>query len=161
MKQQCHIAFVYSSLFILVGGIVFFLVRGLYIQTIFWVIFIILFLRIYVRYFPFISSYMGYGSVDDEPGNRLDQTHVDVTLYTGMGCPFCPIVKNRLKELQPRMEFKLKEIDITLKPDIIISKGIRAIPVVEVGRARWVGNATTDQLVKFIMEASIPKFATA
>jgi glutaredoxin len=103
---------------------------------------------------------MGYGSVDDEPINELYRTPVNVILYTGLGCPFCPIIKSRLKELQPRMDFKLKEIDITVKPDIVISKGIRSLPVLEVGESRLVGNATSEQLVKFITNATFSSAIT-
>jgi hypothetical protein len=61
-------------------------------------------------------------------------------------------VKNRLRELQVKMGFHLKEIDITLRPEILLQKGIRALPVVEVGKAHWVGNATSEQLATFITQ---------
>ena len=157
MKQQCNISFVYSSLAILVGGIAYFLIRGLYLQIILWVLFIILVVWLYDRVFPVISRYMGYGPVDDEWVNKLDQTPVKVILYTGMGCPFSPIVRKRLKELQPRMDFVLKEVNITLKPYTVISKRIRALPVLEVEKFQLVGNATSEELVRFIMDASIPQ----
>jgi len=48
-----------------------------------------------------------------------------------------------------------------LKPNFVISKGIRALPVLEIGKFRMVGNATSDQLVKFIMDASISRTAIA
>jgi len=32
----------------------------------------------------------------------------------------------------------------------LIAKGIRALPVIEIGNARWVGNATSQQLAQFI-----------
>jgi CBS domain-containing protein len=48
------------------------------------------------------------------------------------------------------MDFTLEKIDVTLKPQILISKGISAVPVVEVGKNRLVGNATTDQLAALI-----------
>ena len=162
MKQQCNISFIYSTLLILAGGIVFFLIKGLYLEFIFWVLLIPLSLRIYTRYFPLISNCMGYGTMDDEPAiKQLDPTPVNVVLYTGLGCPFCAIIRNRLKELQPRMEFKLKEVDITLRPDIVISKGIHSLPVIEVGKVRLAGNATSEQLVNFIKEASISRAVTA
>jgi len=52
--------------------------------------------------------------------------------------------------LQQRIGFTLIEQDVTLKPDILIAKGIRALPVVEIGNAQWVGNATSQQLAQFI-----------
>jgi glutaredoxin len=109
-----------------------------------------LFLWLYVRYFPSISRFMGYGSVADQQATNVQPSHVKVIFHTGLGCPFCPLVKRRLHELQSRMGFELSEIDITLKPDVLIAKGIRALPVVEVAEARWVGNATSEQLATFI-----------
>ena len=52
------------------------------------------------------------------------------------------------------MGFELTETDVTLRPDLLIAKGIRALPVVEVGDARWVGNATSQQLAAFITSHS-------
>jgi glutaredoxin len=150
MKQQCHIAFVYGSWLILLCGFVFYLIQGNILQAVFWVFFIALFLWLYVRYFPSVSRFMGYGSVADQQATNVRPSHVKVTFYTGLGCPFCPLVKRRLHELQSTMGFELREIDITLKPDVLIAKGIRALPVVEVAEARWVGNATSDQLAMFI-----------
>lgn len=156
MKQQCHISFIYLSWLILACGMIFYLFKGNYLQAGVWVIFIALFLWLYVRYFPAISRYMGYGSVEDQSAKQLDHTNANVTLYTGMGCPFCPIVKSRLKELQSKMGFRLKEIDATLKPNLLISKGIRALPVVEIGDVQLIGNATSEQLAKFIIENTTP-----
>ena len=156
MKQQCHIAFVYSSWLILAGGLTFYLLRGNYAQAIVWVVFIPVFLWLYVRYFPSISRYMGYGSVEDHPAKEVHRVTADVMLYTGLGCPFCPLVKKRLEDLQARMGFALREVDITLKPDVLISKGIRALPVVEVGPTHLVGNATSDELARLILEHGVP-----
>ncbi len=66
MKQQCHISFVYASWLILAGGLIFYVFRGEYLQACFWVFFIAVFLRLYVRYFPSLSRLMGYGSVEDQ-----------------------------------------------------------------------------------------------
>jgi glutaredoxin len=150
MKQQCHIVFVYGSWLVLVCGLLFYLIQGNILQAVLWVCFIALFLWLYVRFFPSLSRYMGYGSVADQPAKDIRPSSAKVFLYTGLGCPFCPLVKRRLNELQSTMGFELNEMDITLKPDILIAKGIRALPVVEVGGARWVGNATSQQLASFI-----------
>ena len=154
MKQQCNIAFIYGSWFILLGGFVFYLIQGNVLQAVLWVAFIALFLWLYVRYFPSVSRFMGYGSVADQKATNARPTRARVTFYTGLGCPFCPLVKRRLHELQSTMGFQLSEIDITLKPDVLIAKGIRALPVVEVADARWIGNATSDQLATFIANNS-------
>lgn len=150
MKQQCHVSFVYMSWLILACGLIFYLFRGNYIQAGLWVFFVALFLWLYVRTFPSLSKLMGYGSVADHAAKEVIKTPGSVILYTGLGCPFCPLVRKRLKELQGRMGFDLQEIDITLKPDLLFSKGIRALPVVEVGNVPLVGNATSEELAKFI-----------
>jgi hypothetical protein len=54
------------------------------------------------------------------------------------------------------MGFELKEIDVTLRPEVLIHKGIRALPVIEVGTTQWIGNATSDQLVTWIIKNSSP-----
>jgi glutaredoxin len=157
MKQQCHISFVYGSWLILAGGIIFYLLRGNYLQASLWLFFVALFLWLYVRYFSFLARYMGYGSVQDQPATKVERTSVRVVLYTGVGCPFCPIVERRLKELQSKMDFDLGHVDITLKPGLLVSKGIRALPVIEIGDAQWVGNGTSEQLAQFILAHSIPR----
>ena len=151
MKQQCHISFVYGSWIILLLGFIYYVIRGSYLQAGFWIFFIMLFLWLYVRYFPLIARYLGYGSVADRQPAQIQPVTAEVTLYTGLGCPFCPLVKNRLRELQTTMGFSLNEIDITLRPEVLIQKGIRALPVVEAGTAQWVGNATSEQLAAFIL----------
>jgi glutaredoxin len=154
MKQQCHIFFVYASWAILLGGMAFHLLNGHVLQAVIWVVFTGLFLWLYVRYFPSLSKMMGYGSVADTPARTPAHSNATVRFYTGVGCPFCPLVKTRLKALQSRMGFVLQEIDVTLKPDVLIAKGIRALPVVEVADGRWVGNGTSEQLAAFIAEHS-------
>ena len=152
MKQQCHITVVYGSWLVLFLGLLYYLIQGNYIQAILWCFFIAVFILVYVRNFPKVSRFLGYGSVEDHKPDTTQRVTVDVILYTGVGCPFCPLVKNRLKELQTKMGFNLKEIDITLRPELLLQKGIRALPVVEVGTSQWVGNATSDQLAQFIVQ---------
>ena len=155
MKQQCHISFVYSSWLLLVLGITFYLFLGHYLQALLWLLFVPLFLWLYVRYFPSLSRYMGYGSVEDQPAVDVARTAAAVKLYTGLGCPFCPIVKRRLTELQSKMAFDLHEVDVTFKPELLVSKGIRALPVVEIDEARWVGNGT-EQTARTVHHRTCP-----
>jgi hypothetical protein len=44
-----------------------------------------------------------------------------------------------------KMSFNLQEVDVTLRPVFLVAKGIRAVPVVEVGGRRLDGNATSEQ----------------
>ena len=64
-------------------------------------------------------------------------------------------MKRRLEALQREMDFTLTKIDLTFKPQVAASKGIRSVPVVEVGKERLIGNATTEQLAQLIAGANI------
>ena len=79
MKQQCYISFIYGSWFILLGGLIFYVVEGRYLQAVFWVFFIVLFLWLYVRNFPSLSRYLGYGLVADQPAKEVQ--HKSLLLY--------------------------------------------------------------------------------
>jgi glutaredoxin len=152
MKQQCYLANVWVTwlglpLLAIAMGVyigwwagVFVLICGVFAQV------------AYIRIFPRVSQWLGYGSVEDEKaavraeGKNLSK----VTLYTANICPFCPIVKERLSKLQKEMNFALEEVDITFRPEIIKAKGFRSVPVIEADGRYWVGNATTAQLVTFL-----------
>jgi glutaredoxin len=150
MKQQCHISFVYGSWLILAAGFFIYIFMGNIVQAVLWAGFVALFLWLYIRYFPSFAHSMGYGSVADEPARDIRHSSGKVYFYTGLGCPFCPIVRRRLIDLKGSMGFELIETDVTLKPELVIAKGIRALPVVEIGGVQWVGNATSQQLSEFI-----------
>ena len=114
---------------------------------------------LYLRWFPRVSRWLGYGSVADVaaglapvPLGRLPH----VTLYTANVCPFCPIVKRRLAELQRQAGFEVEEIDVTFRPDVVRAKGLRSVPVVEANGHVLVGNATSAQLADFLRGAANP-----
>src|SRR5512147_3040950 len=96
---------------------------------------------LYLSWFPYISRWMGYGSVDDTPADpRQLAAHLPrVTLYTANVCPFCPIVKRRLAELQRHSRFEVVEVDVTFRPEIIRAKGLRSVPVLEADGRLLVG----------------------
>jgi glutaredoxin len=108
-----------------------------------------------LRFFPRISKWRGYGSVDDNLPASVEKAPVEVTYYSLLGCPFCPIVAGRLGALQKEMGFTLTRVDLTLEPQLAVSKGIRSVPVVEVGKERLVGNATTERLAQLITHAQV------
>jgi hypothetical protein len=150
MKQQCYMASIYGSWLIIIAIFVFYISRGHFLEAVLLPFLVAYFLWLYVKYFPKLSKVMGYGSVNDQVAENVQRSEVTVHFYIGIGCPFCPIVKRRLNELQQRIGFTLIEQDVTLKPDILIAKGIRALPVIEIGNVRLVGNATSQQLSQFI-----------
>jgi len=113
----------------------------------------------YIKLFPRISKWLGYGSVEDvaiEPTPKIKVSSI-VTLYTANVCPFCPIVKQRLIELQSNLDFKLNEVDITFKPNLIKEKGFRSVPVIEMDGEYWFGNATSAQLLSFLTKRNLSK----
>ena len=150
MKQQCYMVVIYLNWLVLGGGLVFFVLKGRYGFALLWLVFIPLAIWAYVRVFPSISQLIGYGRIDDQPARNPEHVPVKVTLYTALGCPFCPVVKRRLMALRETMEFSLKEVDVTLKPGVLMEKGIRAVPVVEAGDRLLTGNATSEQLAELI-----------
>jgi thiol-disulfide isomerase/thioredoxin len=105
------------------------------------------------RYFPSLSRFLGYGRVDDEVPAQVNRAPVTVVFYSFFSCPFCPIVLQRLEALQKKMDFTLEKIDVTFNPQILMRKQIRSVPVVEVGSNRLIGNATTEELARFIGHA--------
>jgi glutaredoxin len=110
----------------------------------------------YIRLFPSLSRSLGYGSVDDVPARAPvpPPAPVRVTLYTANVCPFCPILKRRLAALREQMRFEIDEVDVTFRPEIIRSKGLRSVPVLEANGRTLVGNATSEQLAAFLSQAA-------
>ena len=109
----------------------------------------------YIRWFPRISRWIGYGRVSDRPAGDVSEAEgiPEVTLYTANVCPFCPIVKRRIQDLKGELQFELEEVDVTFRPHLVREKGIRSVPAVEVNGRFLVGNATSAELAKFLIEA--------
>ncbi|HET9271311.1 MAG TPA: glutaredoxin family protein [Vicinamibacterales bacterium] len=107
---------------------------------------------LYLRWFPHISRLVGYGSVADVPAAASPRVaHLPrVTLYTANVCPFCPIIKRRLADLQRQNPFEVEEVDVTFRPEVIRAKGLRSVPVLEVSGRQLVGNATSAQIAEFL-----------
>ncbi len=150
LKQECPLAFVVLAWIMYIAGIPLLFVLGQVGMMLAWIVLAPAAMWVYVRRFPSISRFMGYGRVDDRPATLATRAPVDVTVYTALGCPFCPIVKRRLTQLEPKLGFHLREVDVTARPGILISKGIWSVPVVEVGDRRIVGHATSEQLAGLI-----------
>jgi len=70
--------------------------------------------------------------------------------YTSFFCPFCPEAKRRIEALRKAYEFELEEVNVTWRPDILIQKGIKAVPTVEVDGQVVVGLPTTRQLKELL-----------
>lgn len=105
MKQQCHMLMIYFSWLVYGGGLIFLLWQGSWPfaagrpvagPAAEW---------LYIRYFPKYSAVMGYGTVADEPAQTAEAKPAHVTLYTALGCPFCPLVEQRLEESRMQLGF--------------------------------------------------------
>lgn len=106
----------------------------------------------YVKVFPKFSHLLGYGSIEDVAADIVPEIKVlsKVILYTANVCPFCPIVRQRLTGLQKDLEFKLEEMDITFKPNLIKEKGFQSVPIIEKDGKYLFGNATSAQIIEFL-----------
>jgi glutaredoxin len=153
MKQQCNLSLIYLNWIVYLGGLGYLLWAGKYTVAAFWLLLVPLLAWVYLRLFPKLSVFLGYGKVDDKrtQGASYAPTKAKVRFYVALGCPFCPVVERRLKALQQKMGFELEKIDVTYRPELLARKGIRAVPVVEADDRRLVGHATTDQLAALIV----------
>ena len=150
LPQECPLLFLYLTWALYLAGLIAFPIRGELLLAGAWLVAFPLALWGYVRVFPRISQLLGYGRVDDVAASDTPQLKQTVTMYSSLGCPFCPLVEGRLRELEKKMGFELRYVDVTLKPALALGKKIRSVPVVEVGDRRLVGHATTQELAKLI-----------
>jgi glutaredoxin len=151
MKQQCHIAMIYLSWLVYLGGLAGAAWYGRWGLAAFWLVAAPVTQWLYIRKFPSMSAAMGYGPIQDEPATPAGSTPVKVTLYTALGCPFCPLIAERLATLRNEMQFTLETVDVTLRPDLLASKGIRSVPVVEVNGRFLFGLVSTKELSAAIL----------
>lgn len=133
MKQQCHMSMIYFTWVFYLGGLAFLAWRSMWPLAIAWLICIPLFEWLYIRQIRGLSQFLGYGRIVDEPAPAVAPSKGSVTFYTALGCPFCPLMEQRLTELQKEMGFTLRKIDVTLRPDLLLSKGVRSVPAIETG----------------------------
>ncbi len=149
-KQQCSVASLYFGWLVYFAALAYFVYQRSLGGVLFVLVLVSVLKWVYLRYFPRFSNLIGYGRIEDKLPSTVARAPVAVTYYSFLGCPFCPIVLERLVALQKQMGFTLGRIDLTLKPQVLASKGIRSVPVVEVGHDRLVGNSTTEQLAALI-----------
>jgi predicted DsbA family dithiol-disulfide isomerase len=102
---------------------------------------------------------MGYGRIADQPSDVTFEAPVKGTLYTALGCPFCPLMEQRLEQLRKQLGFELRKVDVTLRPDLLAGKGIRSVPVVEVGGQLLTGLVTSKELAAAIAQACMASIA--
>jgi glutaredoxin len=100
---------------------------------------------------------MEYGRITDRPAPPASASaaSVEVTLYTALGCPFCPVIERRLESLRSALGFTLRRIDVTLRPDLLASKGIRSVPSVEIGGRILTGLVSSEDLAAAIVPCGV------
>lgn len=151
MKQQCYLASLYASYALLLAVVAWEWWRVGWVAASVVALLGGLTLWAYVRGFSRLSRFLGYGRVGDRAERQVaGAIGGEVTLYAATGCPFCPIVEKRLRSLAQKKEIAVRRVDVTLRPDVLLRKGIYATPVVERAGAYLVGNATTDELDAFL-----------
>jgi len=144
----------YLSWMLYAGGLAWSVWRSQWILGAAWLVGVPLLQWWYVRRFPKFSTALGYGPVTDEPVKAAGASSAaSVTLYTAVGCPFCPLIEKRLDELKRTLGFSLRKIDVTARPGLLASKGIRSVPAVEIGARFLTGLVTSRELADTILQA--------
>lgn len=166
-NQQCNVAGLALSWIGYVAGLGYFSYQHQWVGALLWMVGVPCLRWALFHFFPHISRFLGYGRIVDKLA-PVPQMHsnpsaapVAVSFYSFFSCPFCPIVLARLEALQRQMGFTLKTFDLTLRPQTVMAKGIRSVPVVEVGDHRLVGNSTTEQLAALIALGQGPELSPA
>jgi len=156
-EQQCNVAGLALS------WIGYFSYRRQWVAALLWMVGMLCLRWALFHFFPRISRFLGYGQIVDKfasippPHANPRATPIAVNFYSFFSCPFCPIILGRLQALQKQMGFVLKTFDLTRNPRTLLRKGIRSVPVVEVGNHRLVGNSTTEQLAGLILLGQVPE----
>ena len=149
--QQCNVASLYRIWAGYAAGLIIFACTANWIGLGLWLVLVPVGKLLQMRFYSQLSRLFGYGPIaHDHLPAAVAMTPVLVTYYSALGCPFCPIVLQRLLALQKNMGFNLENVNLLLNPQIAASRGIRAVPVVEVDGSRLVGNVTSDQLADLI-----------
>lgn len=155
MKQQCHLSMIWLSWIVYLGGLACSIYWHLWILAVVWLVVAPLVQWQYIRRFPAVSSLMGYGAIADAPAAVTPRVSQTVRLYTALGCPFCPLLEQRLENLRGSMEFTLEKIDVTLRPNLLASKGICAVPAVEIHGRILTGMVSSRDLAAAIVQSEV------
>jgi hypothetical protein len=162
-EQQCNVAGLALSWIGYAAGLGYFSYQREWVAGLLWMVGVPSLRWALFHFFTDISRFLGYGRIVDKLAPIRPQhadpraARVAVNFYSFFSCPFCPIVLGRLQALQEQMGFTLKTFDVTLNPQMLMAKGIKSVPVVEVGDYRLVGNSTTEQLADLIALGQAPE----
>jgi glutaredoxin len=166
-EQQCNVTGLALGWIGYAAGTAYFAYQRQWIVALPWMVGVPALRWALYHFFPRISRFLGYGRIVDRPSSAPPvhanprAAPITVNFYSFFSCPFCPLVLARLRALQTQMGFAVNVIDVTLKPGTLMAKGIRSVPVVEVGEHRLVGNSTTEQLAALIADGRAPELLQA
>lgn len=152
-SQRCKVSSLYRIWLAYAAGLIIFAILRHWIVLLLWVCAVPLGKWLQVRHYRYFSAWFGYGKLEEDrqpPSPVRVPRPTPVTYYRALGCPFCPIVGERLRVLQKQMGFDLRVVDVTLHPHLLAKLGVRSVPVVDVNERRLVGNATSQQLAELI-----------
>jgi glutaredoxin len=158
VKQQCHLSMIWLSWAVYIAGLAGLVWMHQWILAAAWLIAVPLAQALYVRKFPAFSSAMGYGLITDRPAPpllRASSAPAAVTLYTALGCPFCPLMEQRLESLRASLGFTLRKIDVTLRPDLLSSRKILSVPAVEINGRILTGLIGSEDLAAAIAQPEV------
>jgi len=65
-------------------------------------------------------------------------------------CPFCAEAKRKIEALRKNYDFKLKEVDVSWRPEIFLKKKVQDVPTIEVEGKRITGVPTARQLLTIL-----------
>ena len=152
-RQECSVAGLIFSWLVYPGVAGWLAYAHGWVAAAVWLVMLPVFRWALYRYFANVSRFLGYGRITDTLPASVPHATVPVTFYSFFSCPFCPIVLQRLLALQKEMGFTLAQVDVTRQPQLLMTKGIQSVPVVEAGGRRLVGNVSTEQLAELIARA--------
>lgn len=162
-EQRCSVVGLALSWIGYAAGLVYFSYQREWAVALLWLVGVSSLRWALFHFFTQVSRFLGYGRIVDKfapippPHTNTAIAAVAVNFYSFFSCPFCPIVLARLQALQKQMGFTLRTFDVTLKPQTLMTKGIRSVRAVEVGDHCLVGNSTTEQLVRLIGLGQAPE----
>ncbi len=155
VKQQCFLMVIYTTWALVLGGVIAFAFAGQYGAAAAVAVGVPLVQWFSIRHIRSLAPWMGYGRIVDDPAPAVAPAAVRVRLYTAVGCPFCPLIEQRLQALRAGMGFELEKIDVTLRPSLLAGQGIRSVPAVEVGGKWLTGLVSSSELAGEISAAEV------
>jgi hypothetical protein len=145
MKQQCTLTNLYFGLLMFAilyaGGVVFFAYRDNWPILVLWLPLLPCARWVGLWFSPLISKWRGQGPVDDKLPSSVTTAHVEVAFYSSERLSF-------LHDRETASGTFAKGDGFHAHEDRPYFQTTGSVPVVEVGKERLIGNATTELLAR-------------